>query len=115
MSATARKHLIGLAIAAAAAIIFMLWWGVSWIIPIWWLIWGVVTFAYYGYDKRQAAKSGWRVPESILHLLALTGGFVGGWAGMYYFRHKTQESIFKVVLGLATVAWLALFLWLQLR
>jgi uncharacterized membrane protein YsdA (DUF1294 family) len=111
MSATARRHLIGLTMTAAVAIAFLFWWGVSWAVPIWWAIWGSVTFGYYGYDKRRAGRGGWRVPESILHLLVLTGGFVGGWAGMFFFRHKTRAPVFKVVLVGATLAWVGLFAW----
>jgi uncharacterized membrane protein YsdA (DUF1294 family) len=30
------------------------------------------------------------VPENLLHLLALLGGFPGAWAGMLLFHHKTN-------------------------
>lgn len=113
MSATARKHLIGLAIVAAIALIVIFWSNLAWTFFLWWVVWGAVTFFYYGYDKRQAKNGGWRVPESILHMLAATGGFIGGWAGMFYFRHKTQKPIFKVVLALSTVGWLLLWWWLH--
>jgi uncharacterized membrane protein YsdA (DUF1294 family) len=109
MDKTTRNHLVILAVIAIIAILFMIWMNVSWIMPVWWIIWGGVTFAYYGYDKRQAKTGGWRVPENILHLLAATGGFIGGWIGMFYFRHKTQKAIFKVVLALSTVGWLLLW------
>jgi uncharacterized membrane protein YsdA (DUF1294 family) len=112
VSATARRHLVILGIVALVAIALMLIIDPVWLLPLWWLIAGIVTFAYYGYDKAQARRGGWRVPESILHLLALAGGFLGGWAGMYAFRHKTREPIFKVVLGLATVLQLGLAFWL---
>jgi uncharacterized membrane protein YsdA (DUF1294 family) len=111
MSKTARTHLIILGSIALIALILIFWWDVDWTYPLWWLIWGTVTFFYYGYDKRQAKKGAWRVPESILHMLAATGGFLGGWAGMFTFRHKTQEPVFKVVLALSTAGWVALWLW----
>jgi uncharacterized membrane protein YsdA (DUF1294 family) len=111
MSATARRHLIGLSIAAVAGLFLLYWLDLRWLVPVWWLLWGAVTFAYYGFDKRQAGRGGWRVPESILHLLAVTGGFLGGWGGMVYFRHKTQKPVFKVVLALATIAWVGGWLW----
>ncbi|MBX7234353.1 MAG: DUF1294 domain-containing protein [Caldilineales bacterium] len=68
----------------------------------------VITFALYGYDKAQAKRGGGRVPEIVLHGAALAGGFLGGWAGMYLFRHKTLHTGFKIVLALATVLWLVL-------
>ena len=48
------------------------------------------TFGIYGLDK-VLAKIGWRrAPENLLNLLALLGGFPGGWAGMLLFHHKTN-------------------------
>lgn len=74
----------------------------------WLLALTVVTFGYYWFDKFQAQRKGWRVPELWLHGLAFAGGFLGGWAGMFWFRHKTQHFWFKVLLVLATL----LHLWL---
>ncbi len=80
-----------------------------------WLIWfvsiNVVTFAMYGYDKLQAQSGGLRAPEIILHGLALAGGFLGGWLGRSYFRHKTRKPAFSVVLGMSAILWLVIFLW----
>jgi uncharacterized membrane protein YsdA (DUF1294 family) len=115
VSATARRHLVILAVVALVAILLILFFDPAWTLLTWWLIAGAVTFAYYGYDKAQARRGGWRVPESILHLLALAGGFLGGWAGMYAFHHKTREPVFKVILGLATVLQCGLALWLWRR
>jgi uncharacterized membrane protein YsdA (DUF1294 family) len=51
----------------------------------------VVTFLVYGLDKLSAKRQGMaRVPQKILHLLALAGGFVGAGLGMFIFRHKTD-------------------------
>ena len=115
VSRTTRRHLVILGGIALAALLLILLLDPVWVLPVWWLLAGGVTFAYYGYDKAQARRGGWRVPEIILHLLALAGGFVGGWAGMAFFRHKTREPAFKVVLGLATVLQLGLALWLWRR
>jgi len=65
---------------------------------------GVVTFLLYGFDKMQAKRDAERVPEIVLHLLVLAGGFTGGWAGRFVFRHKTRKPVFLVILILATVA-----------
>ncbi len=100
----------GLAIILALAIYFLLHWNLYWL---WLASAGVATFAAYGYDKMQAARGAWRVPEMILHVLSLAGGFLGGWAGMLGFRHKTQKSIFTVVLAIATVIWIVIgYFWL---
>jgi len=48
------------------------------------------TFVIYGLDKLLSKTGNIRTPENILHLLALLGGFPGGWAGMVVFHHKTN-------------------------
>jgi uncharacterized membrane protein YsdA (DUF1294 family) len=63
----------------------------------------VLTFIFYGLDKRKAASDAWRIPERTLHLLSLVGGFAGGWAGRTVFRHKTQKPIFLIILIAATL------------
>ncbi|MSP13280.1 MAG: DUF1294 domain-containing protein [Chloroflexi bacterium] len=81
---------------------------------LWLGVWSLVTFLLYGIDKVQAQNGGLRVPERILHALALVGGFAGGWAGMYLFRHKTKPEhlTFRIILTIATIfhGWLLLIL-----
>lgn len=77
---------------------------IGWV-PSWLIGLGATTFAVYGWDKRRARSGGWRVPEAVLHTLALAGGVVGGWAGRLVFRHKTRKPAFTVVLTVATVIW----------
>jgi uncharacterized membrane protein YsdA (DUF1294 family) len=94
---------------AAGLIAFGLLWilGISALVA--WLVgWSVPAFAMYGIDKRQARSGGWRVPEGILHALALVGGVAGAWVGRLTFRHKTREPMFLVVLVMATVLWTAI-------
>ena len=100
----------GLALILAAVAYYVTQWILFWV---WLLSAGVATVVAYGYDKLQAAQGSWRVPEMVLHLLSLAGGFLGGWAGMLGFRHKTQKTVFTVVLALATVVWLVIgYFWL---
>jgi uncharacterized membrane protein YsdA (DUF1294 family) len=79
---------------------------------IWLSIASVITFFLYGYDKTQSKNGGWRVPERVLHWLALSGGFLGGWAGRSVFRHKTQKGFFTFVLTVSTVIHLGLIVFL---
>ena len=74
----------------------------------WLLAWTPPAFLAYGWDKRQAQRGGWRVPELFLHALALVGGVIGAWAGRAVFRHKTQKPVFLVVLIAASVLWAAI-------
>lgn len=72
----------------------------------------LLTFIAYGYDKRQAADGGKRVPENSLHLLTLLGASPGAWAAIFFFRHKIRKfSFWSVTLGV-TLAQTALAYWL---
>src|SRR4051812_35195529 len=66
-----------------------------------WLV-GVNTaaFALYGFDKRRAVRQGRRVPEAALLALAATGGSIGAYAGMGFFRHKTLKGSFRTLFWL---------------
>ena len=79
---------------------------------VWLAIASGITFLLYGFDKAQSKMGGWRVPEIVLHGLALSGGFLGGWAGRSVFRHKTKKGLFVLVLTVSTVIHLALGYWL---
>lgn len=64
----------------------------------------VVTFFVYGIDKWKARHKRWRVSEAALLMLALLGGSVGAWLGMYVWRHKTQHKKFKYGVPLILLA-----------
>ena len=57
----------------------------------------VVTFMIYGFDKRQAIKSEMRVPEMVLHLLALLGGSPAAAVAQLFFHHKTRKLSFRII------------------
>lgn len=61
----------------------------------------VFTFFMMWLDKKKAKKGKWRIPENTLLLLVLLGGGIGGIAGMYTFRHKTQKA--KFVIGFPAI------------
>ena len=62
-------------------------------------------------DKRMSIKKLWRIPESTLLLMAVIGGSIGVFAGMYLFRHKTRHV--KFTLGIPSILILQiLFLYL---
>jgi uncharacterized membrane protein YsdA (DUF1294 family) len=76
----------------------------------WMTGWSIPAFVLYGIDKRQARSGRWRVPEVVLHGLAIVGGVLGAWAGRLLFRHKTQQPVFLVVLVAATILWTAIII-----
>ena len=82
---------------------------------IWVIVLSLITFILYGVDKAQSKTGGWRVPELTLHLLALLGGFPGGWAGRSIFRHKTQKGIFVFVLLVSALIFIGVSYWLIYR
>jgi uncharacterized membrane protein YsdA (DUF1294 family) len=58
---------------------------------VWIASWSIVTFLLYGIDKLHAhTRSGLRVPENLLHFLAIVGGALGAVLGIILFRHKVQ-------------------------
>lgn len=56
----------------------------------------VIAFLAMGIDKYKAKKGHWRTKEKTLFLLVAFGGGIGGIAGMYFFRHKTQKPRFYI-------------------
>lgn len=54
----------------------------------------VVTFRVFAYDKWQAEHGGWRVRESVLLMLSLLGGALGGLLAMHLVWHKTRAYYF---------------------
>jgi uncharacterized membrane protein YsdA (DUF1294 family) len=85
----------------------------------WLLAVNLTAFGYYAYDKWRARQGSRRVPEVVLHGLALAGGSPGAYLAMRLFRHKTIKGRFRtvfwsiVVLQTALVVWVAVLLWRQ--
>ena len=78
----------------------------------WWWYWNwllatsAVAFVMYGIDKTQAKRDGGRIPNGILHMMALSGGFVGALFGRIVFNHKSNvrsNPLFLVTLILGFV------------
>lgn len=65
---------------------------------VWVVALSITTLAFYIYDKSQSRRNGSRVPELVLHGMALTGGFLGGWLGMLALPHKVRKPAFWAVL-----------------
>ena len=63
-------------------------------------------------DKEKARRHRWRISEATLFTVALLGGSLGVWAGIYAFRHKTLHRRFTWGVPLIFAAQLALAIWL---
>ena len=87
--------------------------GPAYALAAWLFVMSLALFLLMGFDKTQARRGAWRVPEKRLFLLAALGGAVGGVFGMFAFRHKTRHWTF--VLGFPALALLQLALFAVLR
>lgn len=65
------------------------------------IIINIVGFLSMGIDKYKAIKDEWRIPERTLFIIAILGGSLGSWVGMYTFHHKTKHWYF--VLGMPLI------------
>jgi uncharacterized membrane protein YsdA (DUF1294 family) len=63
----------------------------------------LVGFGLFGADKLLARFNRRRVPEKALLLMILLGGFVGGWLGLFVFRHKLRSWLFWLGLTVGSV------------
>ena len=68
----------------------------------------ILGFFAMGIDKERAQKNCWRIPEKTLLAIAIIGGGLGTWLGMYMFRHKTKHL--KFTLGVPLILVLQIFL-----
>ncbi len=89
---------IAISLIAIASALF--WWMDVNLLNAYFLSVSIITFLFYGYDKRQSLNNSWRVPEVVLHMLALSGGTPGAFVGQICFRHKTRKLRFRVIFEL---------------
>jgi uncharacterized membrane protein YsdA (DUF1294 family) len=75
----------------------------------------LVTLVGYGYDKLIAGTGMPRVPESLLHTLALLGGSPAALLAQRWFRHKTLKSTFRAVFWLIVVLQILVLLALSIH
>lgn len=54
-------------------------------------------------DKSKAKNHRWRIPEKVLFTVAVIGGSIGAWCGMYLFRHKTKHKSFVIGIPLILI------------
>lgn len=71
-----------------------------------------LTFLLYAADKSAARRGDRRIPENVLHLFALLGGWIGALLAQRLFRHKTGKRAFQSVFLLTVLANGAFLLWM---
>lgn len=78
---------------------------------IWLLFINLTGIGVMGLDKHKAILHRRRIPERTLFLIALLGGSLGTWIGMYLFRHKTRHLRFVLGIPLILLIQAAVLLW----
>lgn len=78
----------------------------------WFLAMNLICLVLMAIDKKKARHGAWRIPERTLFLAAALGGSLGGWAGMYLFRHKTRHLTFVIGFPALTLLHTGLAVWL---
>jgi len=76
---------------------------------------GLITLWLYGWDKYQAARGSWRVPEWNLHFYELIGGWPAGLLAQRLIRHKTLKRSYQAVFWLIGFFHLALVVFLYVE
>jgi uncharacterized membrane protein YsdA (DUF1294 family) len=66
------------------------------LLPIAYLVVGLIALVMYIVNKRAARLGRWRVPESNLHVADLVGGIAGGLAAQQLLHHKTRKPSFVI-------------------
>ena len=72
----------------------------------------VVAFSLYAFDKHLAVCKATRIPEIVLHLLAILGGAYGAGMAMLLCRHKTRHLTFQIIVPTFFVIWTAVAFYL---
>ncbi len=75
----------------------------------------LVAFFIMGIDKRKAIMDKWRIKENTLFVLSLIGGFIGFYAGMHVFHHKTKKMKFHICFYVSLVMHIAILYFLFFR
>ena len=76
---------------------------------------GLVSFIMYGIDKKRAVKSKRRIPEYILRIFDLLGGWPGAIVAQQKLRHKNRKKGYQVVFWLIIICHIGgwtVFVWL---
>lgn len=79
---------------------------------VYYIVLNILGLASMASDKIRMMERRFRIPESVLLIIALIGGAAGSTAGMYIFRHKKKRPLFAY--GLPFLVFAHIFLWVLL-
>lgn len=69
----------------------------------------VLSFFIMGLDKVKAKKQRYRISENSLLFVALIGGSLGSYLGIYYFHHKTKHI--KFYMGIPLILFIQILIY----
>ena len=78
------------------------------ILLLYFFIINLVGFLIMLVDKKRSIKHEWRISEKTLFIIAIIGGSIGSYLGIYTFRHKTKHL--KFTLGIPTIILIQIYL-----
>jgi uncharacterized membrane protein YsdA (DUF1294 family) len=58
----------------------------------------------YAADKNRVRRGEWRVPEQMLHLVELIGGWPGAFVAQRRLRHKCSKASYQIVFWVIVLA-----------
>jgi uncharacterized membrane protein YsdA (DUF1294 family) len=85
-------------------------------VPVFYGAASIAAAIIYRLDKSAAARNVWRTSETMLHVIALIGGWPGALVAQQVFRHKSRKLSFRLAFwttvalncgALAFLAWTA--------
>ena len=94
--------IIGVIIAFIPTILAWAIFGLHWLLS-WFIFITLVTFIFFGIDKKRAINDATRIPEATLFFLTFILGTIGTLAGMAVFRHKISKESFKIRIFLIVI------------
>jgi len=109
---TAIKYILFCLISFALITSFLLAW-TPLIIPLGFLFMSAITYIVYARDKYAAIHDEGRIPENILHVFSLLGGWPGAIIAQQTLRHKTRKPGFQLMFWLVMLINSAFLIWLH--
>lgn len=67
------------------------------------VLWNIIVFGMYGWDKSKAKRNQWRISEFVLISSAFLFGGTGAFVGVRTFRHKTKHKKFIILIPISIV------------
>ena len=82
--------------------------------PAYIIVINVISVLTFSIDKSQSKNNKRRVPEKVLHILALMGGVFGIIVSMYLIHHKSSKWQYYIITYIILLAWILAFQYFEL-